>query len=95
MSAWRTNKRGKHYRRKIYRAIDGDTFEIWKNIQGSHRIRIAGIDCAEKGQKGYSSAKKILASFEGKTVTIKPKARSYGRIVADVGFLEKKLRRIC
>ena len=95
MSVWRTNKRGKHYRRKIHRAIDGDTFEIWKNIQGTHRIRIEGLNCPEKGQRGYLGAKKKLASFEGITVTIRPKGRSYGRIVADVGFLERRLRSIC
>ena len=95
MSVWRTNKRGKHYKRKIYRAIDGDTFEVWKNVQGSHSIRIEGINCPEKGQRGYSSAKKKLASLEGTTVTIRPKALSYGRIVADVGFLKRKLKRTC
>ena len=85
----------KSYRRKIYRAIDGDTFETWRNVQGSHRIRIAGMNCAEKGQRGYSSAKKRLARYEGTTVTIKPKGRSYGRVVADVGFLKKRLGRHC
>ena len=85
----------KSYRRKIYRAIDGDTFETWRNVQGSHRIRIAGINCTERGQRGYSSTKKKLASYEGKTVTNKPKGRSYGRVVADVGFLKKRLGRHC
>jgi len=85
----------KSYRRKIYRAIDGDTFEVWRNVQGSNRIRITGMNCAEKGQRGYSSAKNRLASYEGTTVTIKPKARSYGRVVADVGFLKKRLGRHC
>ena len=94
MSVWRTNKRGQRYRRKIQKVIDGDTFKVRNRVIGSQYIRIAAIDCPEKGQRGYASAKRRLSRFQGKTVTLKPVGKSYGRTVADVYHNRKKLR-IC
>ncbi len=86
----------KSYRRKVQRIIDGDTFKIRNNIGRSQYIRIAGINCPEKGQYGYKSAKNNLAKMlQGNNVTIKPKAKSFGRIVADVIYERKRLRGIC
>ena len=71
MSVWRTNKRGQSYRRKIQKVIDGDTFKVSHRVLGSQYIRIAGIDCPEKGQRGYLAAKNRLGRLKGKTVTLK------------------------
>lgn len=94
MSAWRTNKRGQRYRRKIQKVIDGDTFKVRNRVAGSQYIRIANIDCPEKGQRGYITAKKRLGRLEGKTVSLKPVGKSYGRTVADVYHNRRKVR-IC
>lgn len=84
------------YRRKVQKVIDGDTFKIRRKIQNSQYIRITGLNCPEKGQRGFSPAKKRLErQIQGKTVTIHPKARSYGRVVADVIHKRKRLRGVC
>ena len=86
----------KSYRRKVQKVIDGDTFKIRNSVNRSQYVRIAGLNCPEKGQWGYSSAKQKLArNIQGKTVTIKPKARSYDRVVADVIYKRKRLRGKC
>jgi len=54
------------------------------------------MNCPEKGQRGYQTAKNNLTrKIQGKTVTIKPKAKSYGRTVADVIHKRKKLSGVC
>ena len=85
-------KKMKSVRRKVQGIVDGDTFKVRKNVRGSQYIRVAGIDAPEKGQKGYMSAKRTLGKLKGKTVTIRPKAKSYGRTVGEVIFRRKKLR---
>jgi len=89
---WRTNKKGQHYRRKVQKVIDGDTFKVRKRVAGSQYIRIAGIDCPEKGQRGFGTAKSRLSRLTGKTVTLNPVGKSYGRTVADVSYKRKKVR---
>ena len=85
-------QRKKSVRRKIQRVIDGDTFTVRKNVRGLQYIRVASVNAPEKGKRGYASAKKRLLKLKGKIVTIKPKAKSYGRTVADVSYKRKKLR---
>ncbi len=86
----------KSYRRKVQKIIDGDTFKIRNRVSGSQYIRITGLNCPEKGQRGYQNAKNNLAKkIKGKTVTVKPKAKSYGRTVADVIYKRKRLRGRC
>lgn len=67
----------------VKRIIDGDTIET--SIR-KKPIRIADIDTPEKGQKGYSEAKKKLSELiKGEKVTVTPVATDeYGRIVAKV-----------
>jgi len=73
----------KTYRRKVQRIIDGDTFKVRNRVNNSQFIRIAGLNCPERGQRGYQGAKQRLSDrIGGKTVTIKPKGQSYGRTVA-------------
>lgn len=84
------------YRRKVQKVIDGDTFKIRNRVNGSQYVRITGMNCPEKGQRGYQSAKQSLArNIQGKTVTVKPRGRSYGRVVADVIHKRKRLRGKC
>ena len=75
---------------KVTKIIDGDTF-----LTGSRKnpVRLANIDTPEKGQAGYSQAKKALQDLIGdETVTIDTKARdSYGRAVANVKIGNKSV----
>ena len=65
---------------KVTKVIDGDTFRI----KGSKFIRIANIDTPEKGRAGSAAATNALKELiNGKTITINPVGKSYGRIVAD------------
>lgn len=67
--------------------------EIGYRLRGSRYIRLAGVNAPEKGQKGYSKAKAKLNKLKGKTVTIVPRGRSYGRIVGDVRFKRRKINK--
>ncbi len=82
----------KSTRRKIQRVIDGDTFQVRRNVGGSQFIRIAGLDAPERGQRGYMNAKKKLQKLKGETVTLRPVGKSYGRTVAEVIHKRKKIR---
>ena len=79
-------------RRKVKRAVDGDTLEVRNKIRGTNYIRIAGTNALERGPKGYSSAKSKLNRLKGKVVTLVPKGRSYNRVVADVRHKRRKVR---
>ena len=84
------------YRRKVQRVIDGDTFKVRTNVSGSQYIRIAGKNCPEKGQRGFQKAKQSLSrKIQGKTVTVKPVAKSYGRTVANVTYKRRSLKGNC
>lgn len=78
-------------RRKVQSVVDGDTFKVRNKVRGSQYIRVAGKNAPEKGQRGYASAKKDLSKLKGKTVTLRPKAKSYGRTVADVIYKRKRI----
>jgi len=80
-------------RRKVQRIIDGDTFVVRTNVGGSNYIRIANKDSPEKWQFGYDSAKESLKrQIQGKTVTLQPVGRSYGRVVAKVRVGRRLIR---
>ena len=81
----------KSVRRKVQKIVDGDTFKVRRRVRGSQYIRVAGIDAPERGQRGYMTAKRRLGRIRGKTVTIRPKGRSYGRTVGDVIYKRKKI----
>ena len=79
-------------RRKVKRVIDGDTFEVYRKVNGSRFIRLAGVNAPEKYQRGGMSATRRLKKLvEGKTITLVPKSRSYSRIVSDVRYKRKKI----
>lgn len=67
----------------VKNVIDGDTIET-KSRKTS--IRIQGLDTPERGQPGYSEAKKALTKLlKDEKVTVEPVATdTFGRIVAKV-----------
>ncbi len=72
-------------RRTVKRIIDGDTFEVCRRVGDARRIRLAGVCAPEKSEAGGRTAlNRLRGIIGGKTVTIVPVGRSYGRIVADV-----------
>jgi len=79
-------------RRKIKRAVDGDTLEVRNKLKGTNFIRLIGINAPERGQRGYSSAKSNLNRLKGKVVTLIPRGRSYNRLVADVRYKRRKVK---
>jgi micrococcal nuclease len=79
-------------RRKVKKIIDGDTFEVYRKVGNTNRVRIAGYNAPEKNQYGGSQAtNKLRGLIGGKTVTINPKGMSYNRVVADVSVNRKNL----
>lgn len=79
-------------KRKVKYVIDGDTFAISRKIGNINRIRLAGINAPEKYQFGGTKATNRLKELiGGKTVTIVPVARSYGRLVAEIRSNRKSI----
>ena len=68
---------------RVTRVIDGDTFET---ASRKHPVRLAGVNTPEKGEPGYTEAKRALErAIQGQEVVIDTKARDkYGRSVANV-----------
>lgn len=82
-------------RRKVTRVIDGDTFEVGTKIGDTNRVRIAGYNAPELNERGGKKAtKKLKDLIEGEMVSLVPKARSYGRVVADVRIGRKKVSKM-
>jgi len=72
-------------RRTVRKVVDGDTFQTYRKVNGSNYIRIAGRNAPEKYQFGGSRAtQRLKRQIQGKTVTLRPVGRSYGRVVAKV-----------
>ena len=67
---------------KIKEVVDGDTFRL----QNTKLVRLAGVKAPETGQSGAQKAKQALRTLlpRGTTVGISPKAKSYGRTVAEI-----------
>lgn len=67
----------------VTKIVDGDTIET--SVR-KRPVRIDGIDTPEKGQPGYSEAKKALRELlKDEKVTVTPVAMDdYGRTVAKV-----------
>ena len=85
-------------RRKVKRVIDGDTFVTCRRIGNTNRVRLANVNAPAKKQFGGRKAtNRLKGMVGGKTVTITPRGRSYGRVVADVRVnrrsVNKRMRR--
>lgn len=79
-------------RRKVKRVIDGDTFEIYRPVDGSRFIRLAGVNAPERYKKnGRIATSRLKKLIEGRTVTLIPKARSYNRVVGDIRQRRRKV----
>lgn len=66
---------------------DGDTFTLLSKKKNQFKIRLAHIDCPEKGQPFGKNAKKFTSDFcLGKTLTIyhNGKKDRNGRVIGDV-----------
>ncbi|MFH1637673.1 MAG: thermonuclease family protein, partial [Candidatus Woesearchaeota archaeon] len=70
-------------RRKVKTVIDGDTFIVSRKIGNTNRVRLAGVNAPERYQPGGKKATdRLRRLIGGKTVTIVPVGKSYGRVVA-------------
>lgn len=65
---------------RVTRVVDGDTLRIRNKA-----IRLANVDAPEMGSKWGAWAKNELKDMvQGKTISYKPVAKSYNRVVAKV-----------
>ncbi|MFC1728216.1 thermonuclease family protein [Nanoarchaeota archaeon] len=81
-------------RRTVKRVLDGDTFETLRKINGSNRVRLANVNAPERGSSGGRKATNVLRGMiGGKTVTVNPVGRSYGRTVAKVSSDRRSVNR--
>ncbi len=80
-------------RRTVKRVLDGDTFQTYRKIQGTDRVRIAGVYGAELNTvRGRLQRDQMKRQIQGKTVTLQPVGRSYNRVVAKVRHNRKLVR---
>ncbi len=80
-------------RRTVRRVVDGDTFQVYRKIHGSNFVRIAGMNAPERYQFwGKESTIRLKKQIQGKTVTLQPVGRSYGRVVAKVRLNRELIR---
>lgn len=77
---------------KIVRVLDGDTIDVVLNGEQT-RIRIAEIDCPEKGQPYANRATEFTKSFtRGNVVNLKIKEKDrYGRYIGYISVQDKDL----
>lgn len=81
--------------RRVERVIDGDTFIVSKKIGNTNRIRLAVANVPENYQSESRTATNRLRDLiGGKTVTIIPVGKSYGRTVANVKCQRKIVNKI-
>jgi len=72
---------------KVTKVIDGDTLKI-----RNKSIRLANVDAPEMGSKwGAWSKNQLKDIVQNKTVSYKPVAKSYGRVVAEVKLRGKSV----
>ena len=72
---------------RVTKVIDGDTLKVPRKF-----IRLANVDAPELGSRGGAKAKNQLKDMvQGKTISYKPVAKSYGRVVAQVKLGSKSV----
>jgi len=82
-------------KRAVKKIIDGDTFIVNRRIGDTNRVRLAGVNALERGRPGGSEAtSRLRGMIGGKTVTIVPQGKSYGRVVADVRHKRKLVNKM-
>jgi len=81
-------------RRTVKRVIDGDTFEVARKIGGTNRVRLANVNAPERNTKaGKKDTNRLRGLIGGKTVSVTPVGRSYGRVVAKVSHNRKSVNK--
>jgi len=88
------NMTKRKFKARIESYDDGDSFKITKKVWNSRRIRIAGKNSPERGERGYKNATENLRQrFKKGPVWIYPVAKDkYGRTVARVRKVRKDKR---
>lgn len=77
---------------KVYKIIDGDTFHALVNEEIIISIRLADIECPNRGYLYYKEAKEKLISLLSEYVDISfVKRDAYNRIVANVFVNEQNI----
>lgn len=80
------------FKAKVVGVQDGDTVILSGRGRTPKYVRLAGVNAPERGQFGYSKSKRGLAQkVLGRTMTFKPVGTSYGRTVAKMPGLKRKL----
>ena len=80
-------------RRKVKRVLDKDTFETYHKVNGSNFVRIAGMHGAEVDTAlGRKQRDQMKRKIQGKTVTLQPVGKSFGRVVAKVRHNRRLLK---
>jgi endonuclease YncB( thermonuclease family) len=71
---------------RVVRIVDGDTLTVLDATNTQHKVRLAGIDCPEKGQPFGQRAKQALSDyvFSGQVTVEWDKRDRYGRAVGKV-----------
>ena len=71
---------------RVVRIVDGDTLAVLDASNTQHKVRLAGIDCPEKGQPFGQRAKQALSDYVfSRQVTVEwSKLDRYGRTVGKV-----------
>jgi endonuclease YncB( thermonuclease family) len=76
---------------RVVRVSDGDTLVLLDTSNTQHKIRLAGIDCPERGQPFGQRAKQALSDYAfSRQVTVEwDKLDRYGRTVGKIVDGEK------
>jgi len=80
-------------KRTKYYPLDGDTIEMRNSLNGSKKVRLAGVNAPELGSRDGNIARAKLASLlQGRPITVEPVARDvYGRTVGIVRVRGKNI----
>jgi endonuclease YncB( thermonuclease family) len=82
----------KKFRAKVVGVQDGDTLRLANRTGRSSFVRLARVNAPELNQAGGRRAKQSLSRKAlGRTMTFYPVGKSYGRTVARVPGLARKL----
>ena len=77
----------------VSKVIDGDTVMLYRDLKGSRYVRMPNVNAPERKRMGWlKERERIKRMIEGKTVTIRPKGRSYGRIMGEIVYKRKLVR---
>lgn len=78
---------------KVIKVKDGDTIVILDSLNVQHTIRVADIDCPERGQPFSTKARQFVSDevFGATVEVIEKDTDKYGRIIGYVIYDDKNL----